>query len=398
VTGASGRRAALGRWGKTSAKPTARCVCLSALLRIDDGAYANLVLPPLLAGSGLPTRDRRLVTELVYGTTRMRRACDWLIDSHLVRPVEPVVRAALRLGAYQLAFTRTPPHAAVSATVSEVPPRARGLVNAVLRRVAACLPPTWPDAATAWSFPDWIVERLRADLGRVDADAALVRMNAAPATAERTDGYVQDLASQWVAAYVGAGPGQRVADLCAAPGGKATALALGSNASEPPVLVVGVDVHESRGRLLAANARRLHRPNLATITADARRAPLRPVSFDRVLLDAPCSGLGVLGRRPDARWRIRPDDVADLVGLQRELLGSAVALLRPDGVLVYSVCTLTLAETAEIDGWLRAEHPGLEAVEPPGPPWQRLGRGAHLLPQTAGTDGMFVLGLRKAGR
>ncbi|MGH9151624.1 MAG: transcription antitermination factor NusB, partial [Acidimicrobiales bacterium] len=114
---------------------TARRVAVEALVRIDEGAYANLVLPALLERSGLDRRDRAFVTELVYGSTRMRRACDWLVDRLVVRPLEPEVRAVLRVGAYQLAFLRTPPHASVSATVDAAPARARGLVNAVLRRL-----------------------------------------------------------------------------------------------------------------------------------------------------------------------------------------------------------------------------------------------------------------------
>ncbi|MGH9067692.1 MAG: transcription antitermination factor NusB, partial [Acidimicrobiales bacterium] len=200
-------------------------MAVAAMVRIEDGAYANLALPEMLGRSGMAPRDRAFATELVYGATRMRRACDWLVDPHLRGPVQPEVRAALRLGAYQLAFAGTPAHAAVSATVSAALPRARGLVNAVLRRVAGGLPPSWPDAGTELSYPDWIVARLVEDLGPGPARAALERMNRPPPVSTREDGYVQDLGSQWVVELVGAQPGQRVADLCAAPGGKATALA-----------------------------------------------------------------------------------------------------------------------------------------------------------------------------
>ena len=114
------------------------------------------------------------------------------------------------------------------------------------------------------------------------------------------------------------------------------------------------------------------------VGADARRPPLRPASLDRVLVDAPCSGLGVLHRRPDARWRVQPEDVSRLAGLQRELLAAAVEVLRPDGRLVYSVCTLTLAETVEIDRWLEARCADLAPEPRPGPPWTPLGRAAVL--------------------
>jgi 16S rRNA (cytosine967-C5)-methyltransferase len=128
--------------------------------------------------------------------------------------------------------------------------------------------------------------------------------------------------------------------------------------------------------------------------ADGRRPPHRPATFDRILVDAPCSGLGVLRRRPDARWHVQPTDVEELASLQRALLASAAGLARTDGSVVYAVCTLTRAETTGIDDWLAGVHPELVALPPPGEPWEPVGRGARLLPQTAGTDGMFVLGLR----
>ncbi|MGH9163924.1 MAG: transcription antitermination factor NusB, partial [Acidimicrobiales bacterium] len=205
---------------------SARRVAAEALVRIDaGGAYANLVLPPMLEASGLAERDRAFATELVYGTTRMRRACDFLVDRFVDRTLQTEVRTALRLGAYQLAFLQTPPHAAVSATVAEAPERARGLVNAILRKVATDAHPHWPDDATRLSYPDWVVDRLVRDLGRTAALAALAQMNEAATVSVRPDGYVQDPASQAVADHMAVGAGDRVADLCAAPGGKATALA-----------------------------------------------------------------------------------------------------------------------------------------------------------------------------
>lgn len=367
---------------------SARQVAVEALGRIDEGAYANLVLPALLARSGLAGRDRDFVTELVYGVTRQRRALDSLIDRHLHRDVEPVVRNVLRTGAYQAVFLRTPPHAAVGETVTITPKRAKGMVNAVMRRVAAT-PPSWPDRPTELSYPDWVVDRLAADLGAGVADAALVAMNEAPSATVRPDGYVQDLASQWVAAAVDAEDGDRVADLCAAPGGKATALAATG------ARVAAVDVNEVRAGLVAANARRLgYSALVGAVVGDGRRPPLQPGAFDRVLVDAPCSGLGVLRRRPDARWRIQPTDVDDLAALQRDLLTAAIPLARAGGVLIYSVCTLTAAETTGIDDWLAATYPHLTPLAPPVAPWTEHRRGALLLPQAAGTDGMFLLRLR----
>ncbi|MGQ0519991.1 MAG: transcription antitermination factor NusB [Actinomycetota bacterium] len=393
MTGPPGRpRSGVPGRPPAAALPSARRLALEALERIDAGAYANVVLPSLLGAGTLDRRDRAFVTELVYGTTRMRRACDWLIDRLVDRPLEPEVRNVLRLGVYQVVFLRTPPHASVSATVDVAPTRARGLVNAVLRRLLREEPPRWPDPPTRLSYPDWVVRRLAADLGGARAEAALEQMNEAPPVTERADGYIQDRASQDVAAFVGVEPGQRVADVCAAPGGKATAMA-GAGAA----VVVAVDLSPERTALVADNVARLDLANVAAVVADATEPPFRPGWADRVLVDAPCSGLGVLRRRPDARWRVQPDDVPRLAGLQRALLAAAVPLLRPGGVVVYSVCTLTRAETVEIDEWLAGAFPGLEAQPAPGPPWEPLGRGALLLPQAAGTDGMFALALRRPG-
>ena len=372
---------------------SARAIALEAMLRIEDGAFANLVVPQLLGRSQLAERDRAFVTQLVYGATRMRRACDWLIDQH-VRPrgraLDPTVRNALRLGAFQLAFLDTPPHAAVSETVGLAPQAARGFVNAVLRKLASMPRPfRWPDLGTELSYPDWIVERLTKDLGAGAARQALMKMNEPPTVTERPDGYIQDQASQWVADFVGTVANETVADLCAAPGGKATLMAATGG------LVVAGDVQPHRAALIKANVGRLRLDNVDTVVADARRPPFRPATFDRILIDAPCSGLGVLRRRPDARWRMTADDVTQLSALQRKLIDGAIPLLRPGGRLVYSVCTMTSSETAAIDNWLADKHPQMKPAPPPGKPWEPVGRGARLLPQAADTDGMYVIALTR---
>jgi 16S rRNA (cytosine967-C5)-methyltransferase len=359
-------------------------VAIEAMVRIDrDGAYANLVLPELLQRSGLKAEDRHFVTELVYGATRMRRACDHLVDRFLLDQVEPQVRAALRLGAYQLAYLRTPDHAAVDATVGAVRGRGRSVVNAVLRRVAKA-PVAYPDQATELSYPDWIIDRLRADLGPDRALEALVAMNQPAEVSVRDDGYTQDPASQLVVPAVGAGPGDLVVDLCAAPGGKASGLA-GRGA-----IVVAGDLRPQRARLLAANAERLG-VELRPMVADGTRPPIRPGAADRVLIDAPCSGLGSLRRRADARWRIDPGAPERLARLQTELVLAGLDLLRPGGTLTYSVCTLTAAESA---GVLEAvlERSSATVVDPPGPPWHRDGTIALLLPIEV--DGMMLFTIR----
>jgi 16S rRNA (cytosine967-C5)-methyltransferase len=341
----------------------ARVVAREALLRIEQGAYANLVLPRMLERSGLAERDRRFATELVYGTTRMRRACDFLVDRFVLRPLDAPTRAVLRLGAHQLHHLGTPADAPVE----------------------------WPDEATRLSYPDWVVGRLVADLGEADALAVLEEMDRPAEPVERPDGYVQDRASQLVVAAMAAGAGERVADVCAGPGGKATLLA-GSGAR-----VLATDVRPARAGLVAGAAERTGTADRVLVAAaDGRCPPFRPGSLDRVLVDAPCSGLGVLRRRPDARWRIGPAAVGRLAGLQRELLDAAVPLLRPGGTLTYAVCTLTAEETTGVDQWLADAHPELQPLPPPGDPWRPEGRGALLLPQVAGTDGMFLLQLRRS--
>lgn len=363
-------------------RPDSRAIALRILERIDvEGAYANLALRHELDRSGLDERDRAFVADLVYGTTRLRRRLDHVVDRFLLRDPDPGVRAALRLGAYQLHELGTPPHAAVGATVEAVrPKRAKGFVNAVLRRVADApvADDAWPSDAVRLSYPDWIVERLSADLGTDEALAALASMDEPAARVLRADGYAQDLASQWTAELVGAVAGEQVADLCSAPGGKATVMAAAG------AEVIAVELRESRAGLVQENARRLGGA-VSVVVADVTEPPLRAGRFDRVLLDAPCSGLGTLRRRADARWRIGEDAVARLADLQRSLLAEAAELVRPGGTLIYSVCTLTAAEGPEV-----AASVAWSALDPPGDPWEPWGSGARLLPQAAGTDGMFL--------
>mgnify|MGYP001816484923 FL=1 len=366
---------------------SARRVALDALRRIeDDGAYANLVLGPMLASSGLGDMDRRFVTELVYGTTRMRRACDSVIDRFVTSPPDDATRSVLRLGAYQLMFAGVAPHAAVGETVGLAPKRTRGFVNAVLRKVSrlSIAEMSWPSDGARLSYPDWIVEVFRTEVGD-DAVPALERMNHAPSVTERADGYVQDASSQWVAAAVGGAPGERVLDVCAAPGGKATAIAGGGS------LVVANDQRFGRARLVQENAHKLDL-DVPVVVGDGVSPPFRVGAFDAVLLDAPCSGLGALRRRADARWRIQPDDVLDLARLQGDLLASSAELVAPGGRLVYSVCTITAVESID--------HPTPSGFEvDPSPPavgtWRPFGQGWRVLPHDADTDGMVMVRYRR---
>lgn len=370
----------MSRHQSAPASGNARAVAAKLLDRIEgDDAYANLVL----ASADLPERDAGLITEMVYGVTRMRRALDHLIDGFVSDPPNLTTRNLLRIGAYQLHMMATPAYAAVSETVQAASRRQRGFVNAVLRRVAE-MEPAWPTEAVRLSYPDWIAEQLEHDIGRADAHEALEQMNRPTAVSTRPDGYVQDPASQWVAELVDPQPGERVLDMCAGPGGKATALAAS------PATVVAADHRRHRASLVAANAARIGASLAGVVAGDGRCPPFRPGAFDRVLVDAPCSGLGVLGRRADARWRIDLSDVAELALLQTELVRAAFALVRPGGVVAYSVCTMTAAETTEVDDMVAREHPEAVPVPITDYRWRPLGRGALVLPQDNSTDGMFI--------
>lgn len=419
---------------------------MQAMVAVEAGERANVAVPERLGRSGLDERDRRLVTELVYGACRMRRSAAWMIERHLAQPhsptgperpartrsstvatgpwksgvkaggrrrldaLDPEVRASLLLGVYQLIWTRIPPHAAVAETVQEVRGPGRSLVNAVLRKVSADVADQrfeWPDTATRLSYPDWIVELLGTDLGEDEALGVLEAMNRQGRATRRADGYFQDTASQMVAAYVasqaGAGP---LLDVCAAPGGKATAVAGSAAFAEAqagpgparrdPGLVVAADISELRARTVASNVSAIGARSVVAVVADGECPPWRRRTFSTVLLDAPCSGLGVLHRRPDARWKRSRADVARLAALQRRLASASWDLVAPGGTFVYSVCTVTDAETLQFDAWIRDAAGWLVALDPPGPPWRPHGRGALLLPQDCDSDGMFVLGLRSA--
>ena len=365
-----------------------RRLALDALTAIERGERAAAALGALDRGR-LDARDRGFVTELVNGTTRMRRACDHYAAPFLRRDLDDDVRAAVRMGAYQLKFLGTPAHAAVNDTVEATPKRARGLVNAVLRRVADVTDPQWPSAAVENSYPDWLWQLCRSQWGD-DGLAALIAMNTPEQPVARDDGYVQGMASQWVCHVVDAASpdGGVMVDACAAPGGKATGV------GEQWSTVVATELDEARTATLARTIRSL-RPGAFVVRADAAFPPLRPGAADAVLLDAPCSGLGALARRSDARWAISEDAIGRLSRLQKELLAAAWELVRPGGVVTYSVCTFTHQETTGVVDAFVDKHPQAELLQVEGDQWRGHGRGVLVLPQDHGTDAMAVFQLRK---
>lgn len=382
--------------GGAVSRTSSRNVALQCLVRIErDGAFANLVLGPMLERSDLDKENRAFVTMLVYGTTRMKRACDALVDRFILKEPDIVTRQILRLGAYQIAFTEVAVHAAVAETVAIASHRSKGFVNAVLRKVASH-PMTslefWPSDAARLSYPDWIVDRLSTEMDRDELISTLETMNRPAPVSVRDDGYVQDLSSQDVVRAVGARSGEVVVDLCAGPGGKATGLA------STGARVVAFDLNPTRAGLVRANALST-RHAVSVAVADARRIPLEDSVADRVLVDAPCSGLGVLRRRADARWRISPDDLDELAVLQKSILGEAARIVRPGGSLIYSVCTLTAQESID-----HGIPPGFEVVGPEGDgdlpaighEWEEFGIGARILPHRKDSDGMILLRYRRS--
>jgi 16S rRNA (cytosine967-C5)-methyltransferase len=426
--------------------PTARSVALELIGRvIDDGAYSNRLLPALLARSGLDQRDRAFATELAFGTLRRRLVLDASIERVASRPLEkvtpPEARNALRLGAYQLR-AGVAPHAAVSATVDLVPGRARGFVNAVLRRLAAA-PVVAADGTGTEAIAErtglrpWAVDELqrlvgdeaeaaaealasRAPLsirvvGGADAvpavRAALERVGATVTAGDVDDGClvlasagdpralpgfaegrwtVQDQASAFVVEALEPRPGERVYDACAAPGGKTL---FAAERVGPQGAVLAADLSARRLQLVADSAARLGQTPWL-LAHDAARPAAAAGSFDRVLVDAPCSGLGSARRRPELLWRVPKERVSGLAARQLAIVTAAEGELAPGGRLVYAVCTFTRGETdAVCDALLRAR-PELRPMVTAGPdgPAERH----RLWPHRHGCDGMFVAAFERA--
>ena len=371
----------------------------------EDDAYADRAL--VSAVEGLDARDRALAQRLAFGTVQRVRVLDFGIEQLGKRPVrklDPPVRASLRLGAYQLAFTDLPQHAIVDDAVELV--RAAGreravpFTNAVMRRLAGGLRglvASLPAGPVKESYPDWIAETWARDLGAEEALDLMRAQNEPPAlevraatpvgtTTDVPGAYVVDRvdprrmrpmsrASQLAALVVGAREGERVLDACAAPGGKSSILAERAH-------VTAVEIHPGRAAALAEQ--RL--PGVDVVTADVRQ--LAADGFDRALVDAPCSGLGVLARRPDLRWRAQP-----LPELQGELLAAAAERVKPGGLVVYAVCTLNADENEAV-----VDASGLDVVpliEWPQYAHPRRPEFVLTLPTRDRTSGFFIARLRR---
>ena len=428
----------------------------------ERDAYANLALPALLADRGIAGRDAAFATELTYGTCRTRGLLDAVISAAAGRSIDQidsVLLDLLRLGTYQLLRTHVAGHAAVSTTVEqagiEFDSVRAGFVNGVLRTISKRDEQSWvnqlaPDAATdpighaafVHAHPRWIAQTfadaLGADAGELDA--ALAADDARPAVhlaarpgvfsagelAQTVDGevgrygpyavylaggdpgrlapirdgqaLVQDEGSQLVARALTLAPvigtdRGRWLDLCAGPGGKTALIA--AIAAQQGATVTAIEPNPRRAEMVEQNTRGLA---VEVLRVDGRDTSLPAGGFDRVLVDAPCTGLGALRRRPEARWRRTPADVPTLATLQRELLASAIALTRPGGVVLYATCSPHLVETVGVvsDALRRYPVTALDArvlFEPV----DNLGPGPYvqLWPHRHGTDAMFAAALRK---
>ncbi|WP_242822462.1 16S rRNA (cytosine(967)-C(5))-methyltransferase RsmB [Thermaerobacter marianensis] len=477
--GGESTRAPHGRGGKArgwdrgstrtpGAAATGREAAFLALLAADTGpVYVDHALARILDRAALPARERALATELAYGVARRQGTLDWALSRFSRKPparLDPPVRAALRLGAYQLWYLdRIPAHAAVDESVNLVrrhgPAYAAGFVNAVLRAAARHgfpqgeVPPRERDLAghlaLVHAHPRWLVERWLGRLGPEEAERLLEANNRVPPLSARVNRLRADpralaaaLAARGVAVEAGRflpealrlghgvhpaeldafqegaltwqdessmlavhvldpRPGDLVVDVAAAPGGKSTHIAerMGDRGR-----VVACDADPGRLEKVGEAARRLGLGCIEPLALDGRKLPERLAGqADRVLADVPCSGLGVLARRPDLRWRKTPDDLAALAELQGELLRAAAACLKPGGVLVYSTCTTEPEENQQVvEGFLAQAGGAFTAddLRPWLPAALRDEPGTaqgwiQLWPHRHGVDGFFIARLRR---
>jgi len=430
----------------------ARLVAFDVLRAVDEqGAYANLELSGLLRERRLSSRDAAFATELVGGTLRLQGSYDAVIDQLVDRALDEPVRDALRLGAHQLLSMRVPTHAAVGTTVElvkrRIGHRPAGLVNAVLRKVGARSLDDWlagRPLAERLSHPGWVVEELAEALDRPDELEALLRADnerpsvtlaARPGLSTREElggtplavspfavaldggdpgalaavregrAGVQDAGSQLVAVALARaeveGADARWLDLCAGPGGKAALLAALAAGGGARLLANERQPH--RARLVAQATRAAGAGLLGVVAGDGTRPAWPAGSFDRVLVDAPCSGLGALRRRPESRWRRHAADLEELVPLQVALLEAAIDSVRPGGVVVYATCSPVVVETAGVVAAVLDRRPEAR-LEPVGQllPEATDAASAHLpgavqlWPHRHGTDAMFIALLRRS--
>lgn len=461
----SGKKGSSGNKGK-AATASARDIALDILVKVEQqGAYSNLLLNSSLQKSALSREDAGLVTELVYGTISRMNTLDYVLEEFVskgIAKLQPWVRNLLRLSLYQIMYLdRIPSHAAVNEAVNIAKKKGHqgisGMVNGVLRSVLrAGNLPVIPDGlgpakriSIQYSHPIWLVKRWITEYGVDTAEAICAANNEPPAVSIRVnttmisreallsqmieqglqasasevspygivvkgggnlalsswyrDGYlsVQDESSMLVAEAVAPEPGMRVLDCCAAPGGKTAHM---GELMKDEGSIFANDLHPHKAKLISDQAARLGLESVVTGSADALELEhtLEHHSFDRILLDAPCSGLGVIRRKPDLKWRKQPEDVVSVASLQGQLLQSVSKLLKPGGVLVYSTCTTEQTENSEVVAAFLEQNPDFTSITFASPLWGRLegtalavGEGIQLLPHHYGSDGFYISKLQR---
>ena len=339
-----------------------RQIAFDVLRKVHLGGYASDLL--LQRSVQLDSRDAGLASEIVFGCLRYQAQLDYLIARRVPRAPDPEVRIALRMGIYQLRYLdRIPPHAAVGESVELVKrihkASAAGLVNAILRKTDRT-PVPWPDRATDLSMPPWLLEKWDQQFGRSTANKIAAAFLQPAETHIASTGRIQDLGAQSIVPFLDLGPGQTFLDLCAAPGNKT------AQAIQCGVRAVACDIHLHR-------LKQMRDLNCPLVVLDATRPLPFSTKFDRILVDAPCSGTGTLGRNPEIKWRLQPSDLVDLHAKQVALVRSALEHLCPGGRLVYSTCSLEKEENEQV------------IQETPGA-WQTTQR----LPGIDAGDGFFV--------
>jgi 16S rRNA (cytosine967-C5)-methyltransferase len=311
----------------------ARQIAFDTLRKVSHGGYASDLL--LQRSAQLDSRDAALASEIVFGCLRYQAQLDYLISRRVPRPPELEVQIALRMGIYQLRYLdRIPPHAAVGESVELVKRAhkvsAAGLVNAVLRKIDR-QPVAWPDRATELSMPAWLLEKWDGQFGRETTDRIAAAFLRPAESSIASTGRIQDIGAQSIVPLLDLHPEHTLLDLCAAPGNKtAQATQLGARA-------IACDIHLHR-------LKQMRDLNCPLVVLDgAQPLPFR-TKFDRILVDAPCSGTGTLGRNPEIKWRLKPSDLFHLHSKQVALLRQALEHLCPGGRLVYSTCSLEMEE------------------------------------------------------
>ncbi|MCM3784218.1 16S rRNA (cytosine(967)-C(5))-methyltransferase RsmB [Neobacillus mesonae] len=431
----------------------------------QEGAYSNLLLNQVLNSASLSPADAGLATELVYGTIARRKTLDYFLESYVAKglaKLQPWVRCLLRLSLYQILYLdRIPDHAAVSEAVNIAKRKGHqgisGMVNGVLRNILRNqgelkIPSNLPPAkriSLEHSHPEWLVERWIAQYGEETAEAMCKANNEAPPVSVRVnttmisrdklmkemqdaglivepsaisnDGIIvtsggnmaltnwykegmlsiQDESSMLVAGAVDPKPGMKVLDCCAAPGGKTSHM---GEKMEDRGQIIANDIHPHKIQLIQSQAERLGLASIETVCHDALDLAVsyEEASFDRILLDAPCSGFGVIRRKPDLKWSKSPEDVEAISTLQHQLLGTVAKLLKPGGVLVYSTCTTEQAENGRVVERFLQEHPDFASADIMDTVNEELrssvttdGLGLQILPHQFHSDGFYIARLTR---